>query len=454
MYLFFAAISYLLPFFLPYVWPLEWLFPVFLFFGIQKSSTFSLSIWCSIITAIHLLPIYAALITMASGPLWMKLIGPWFFSAYVSGSFFIWLFITKLCLKKTANINARLILWTISLWLFLLSLELIFLCPFGKIEGVPFFSPLLPMAYEPRALAPLSYVPYSLVLLWYCIITSLISFDFTQAHAKKVGIITFALASAPWIFLSLNQPEPAPPTWLSKVGHLPLSLPGSFSLNTGQAAICHELNQLYKKHPQLKLVIMPESSWNGSALSNAPTLDWLKNHPIENLIIGSFAQEKNRYYNCLYWYHNGLFLQRCDKRHAIPFAERATLNEDLCDQLYFKKSPPICPSEKPRIQLTIPDIDSFTPYICSDFYCAHWPDDSTTAPLLLTANDSWFMPHFQILMALTAQLGAIQWRRPLLYIAYYHAGYMDAYGNKTPIATTSSFKSGTFFDKVQKKDNL
>jgi len=453
MRLFLAAFCYLTPFFIPTTWPLSWLFPAFLYSALCVNSLSALALWSITAAFFQLLPICAALIAMASGPLWMRLIGPFIFVGYVSGYFFGWLTSTRFILKKHSCLISRLTIWTVSLWLFLLSLEYLFLWPFGRMEGVPFFNPLLPMASLPSMLSPLYYLPYPLVLLWFCIITSIIAGLF-ESKKKQYAYYCAALI-APWIIIAWQTPRPTPPTWLSYVGHLPLSLPESLSLDAGQAMIYHELNQLLQKHSSLKLVIMPESSWNGSALSNYPNLEWLVNHPIENLIIGSFAQENKAYYNCLYWYQKGLPIKRCEKRHAIPYAERITLNaKSLCTSLYFKKSPPIYPSKKQRIPLHIPGIERLTPYICSDLYCNNWPDNDTPQTLLVTANDSWFMPHFQILMALAAQWRAAQWMLPMLYIAYHHAGYFDQYGNTNPIATTSALKSGLFFDKVQKKDNL
>lgn len=451
MYLFIAGICYLLPFYLPVLWPLLWLFPSFLFLGIQKKNCFSLSIWCSVVSCIHLLPIYLALIAMASGPLWMKLIGPWFFSAYVSSYFFAWLLLAQYKLKRLSSLYAQLFFWTLALWLFLLSLDYLFLWPFGRLEGVPFFNPLLPMAYAPSMLSPLSYLPFPLVLLWYCAITSIICLCLNNARS---GMIALTLSIAPWLLLVFDAPKPTPPKWLARVGHLPLSMPSSFSLNAAQTLIKYELATLTKKHPQLQLVIMPESSWNSGLLSKRPLLQQCHNQ-ITDLIIGSFAHENSGYYNCLYWYHAGICMQQHQKRHAIPFAERPIWNTDfLSSKLYFHKNAPLSPSCKPRRELKLKGLPSLIPYICSDFFCNPNLDNHVCHTILLTANDVWFIPHFQKLMVLAARFRAIQWRRPLLYIAYYHAGYFDEYGNGASIATTSSFRSGTFFDKAQKKDTL
>lgn len=202
--------------------------------------------------------------------------------------------------------------------------------------------------------------------------------------------------------------------------------------------ICHELDLLKKSHPHLDLIIMPESSWYGITLTNATQLEWLTNHSIANLLIGSFAHEEGADYNALYWYHRGCQMQRCDKRHALPFVERALFSEkSYCSQLFFHKSPPTCASENPRTALSIPGLPPLIPYICSDLYCNRAPGDETSHALLVTSNDSWFMPHFQILMALAARWRAVQWKHPALYISYHHACYFDQFGKAHPIATTA-----------------
>ena len=147
---------YTLPFYLPALWPIAWLFPVFLLHGaLKKISLKAILFWSGSITAIQLLPLCAALIAMAHGPAILKLIAPALLIAYVSLYPITWLFVTNRILQKIDSFDGSLIVWTFSFWIYLLVMEYALLLPFGRCEGYLFINPLLPMAFAPAAIAPL-----------------------------------------------------------------------------------------------------------------------------------------------------------------------------------------------------------------------------------------------------------------------------------------------------------
>ena len=437
-----AALCYLLPFYYPLTWPLLWLFPPLLFHALytEKLSLKALIFLSIAATTLQLLPLCAALVKMAPASSLLKFAPPALLILYVSVYLILWLAVTQKIIK-VHNLFFALGAWTLSLWLYFLFIEYALLWPFGRIEGYLFMNSLLPMAVFPRFLAPLHYFSLAFVLLWFCCITSTIYAAYTSKnHTYKLLLAIFVV---PWLLMAVQNSQDEPPFWLNNVGHLPLTLARSVSINTGQAVICHELDQLYKQNPTIKLIIMPESSWNSALLTDEMQLDWLVGHPIKNLIMGSFAQERQNYFNSLYWYHDGIQTERYDKRQAVPLAERITLSATtLCSKLYFQKSPPVCPSKKARKSLEIPGITRFMPYICSELYCTTHPDDHTgdhtKDTLLVTSNDSWFMSHFQKLMALAARFRAIQWHKAVLYISFHYAQFFDQFGQPSPIATTPS----------------
>ncbi len=432
-----AALCYLIPFYFPIAWPLIWLFPSFLLhLSFYKTlSPKAIIIWSVTVTTFHLLPLCNSLIAMAAGPFLFKLVAPFLLILYVSLYPIAWLMITSALLRSVSSFSLFLFLWTIFFWLYLLVLEYALLWPFGRCEGYLFINPLLPLAFVPHLLAPLHYASMPFVLLWFCCIISTMYGVYVSSHTMY-KLILLAL-SVPWVIVTLHTPTELPPDWLNTVGHLPLSFPYSISVESGQKVIFHELNQLYQNNSSLALIVMPESSWNNALLTHQKKLEWLINHPIKNIIMGSFAEDKKQNYNCLYWYNNGIQSRRHDKRHAIPLTERITLNAlTFCTTLYFQKSPPVSPSPKPRHLLKIPHITTFMPYICSELYCNTSPDDPTYYPLLVTSNDSWFMPHFQKLMALAGRLRGIQWNRSILYISFHYAQFFSQWGDSFTIATT------------------
>ncbi len=432
-----ASICYVLPFYYPQLWPLLWLFPALLFHALySQKPSFKTLIFLSIATiSFQLLPLGDALIKMAPVSL-LKFVPPALLVLYVSLYVIVWLSVTQKIIKAH-DVFFALAAWTTSLWVYFLFIEYALLWPFGRMEGYIFMNPLLPMAVIPQLLAPLSYFSLVFVLLWFCCITSTIYAAYKSKNPKHKLLL--AILVVPWLLMTFQNSQDTPPSWLNNVGHLPLSLAGSVSSDAGQAVICHELDQLYQQNPYLKLVIMPESSWNSAVLTDKMQLDWLVGHPIQHIIIGSFAQEQQNYFNSLYWYCDGIQIERYDKRQAVPLAERITLRATtLCSKLYFQKSPPVCPSKKPHQSLNILEITRFMPYICSELYCNTHPDDHSKDTLLVTSNDSWFMSHFQKLMALAARFRAIQWHRAILYISFHYAQFFDQFGTASPIATTPS----------------
>jgi apolipoprotein N-acyltransferase len=208
----------------------------------------------------------------------------------------------------------------------------------------------------------------------------------------------------------------------------------------GTLLIAYEIEQLAKAHPNLQLIVMPESSWNGLPLNEIFILPAFKNLSIPHIIIGSFTLQNKIHCNSMYWFKRGQRAGRFDKRHAVPFIERIPWGGHLLSKhLFFKQSDPICPSKGSRSSLMIDDGITLLPFICSELFCNNTPYDPLSShPILAACNDWWFgLAWFRQLMLMVAQLRAVQWNRPILYISFYYAEYIDPNGIKHPIATTA-----------------
>ena len=234
----------------------------------------------------------------------------------------------------------KLCIWTVCLLIYLIMVEYALFWPFGRIEGYMFMNPLLPLAatvpgihasheatqdavavgnaWVPSLLAPLHWIPMPVMLLLYCVTTSIISWC-AITHKQFLLLL---LAILTWLLPTLFVQHPTPPSWLNQIGHLPMMLPETMPAARGTVLIAHEVKQLAKQHPELRLIVMPESAWNGLPLNAVYEIPAFKNLSVPHLIIGSFSLQNRMHCNSLYWLANGQRVERFDKQHAVPFIER------------------------------------------------------------------------------------------------------------------------------------
>ncbi len=373
---------------------------------------------------------------MTSAPLYLQLLPTTLLILYVTLYPLGFLMGMSSIFRYASSMTTKFLIWTMGLWLYLLTIDYALFWVFGRVEGYVFMNPLLPLATVPSLLILLHWLSMPAMLFLYCITTSCLSWYLLRRSISNAVLVL--LTTTIWWLPTLFINQHTPPAWLNQVGHLSIILPETMPADRGTTLIAHEVQQLAMQHPDLRLVIMPESAWNGLPLNEITILPALTNLSVPHVIIGSFSLENQIHCNSLYWFAHGTRAGRFDKCHAIPFIERIPWGGDrLCNHLFFKKSDPICPSNTPRSSITANSI-SLVPYICSELFLNNSPyDPICAAPILATCNDWWFgLSYFRQLMLMVAQLRAIQWRRSILYISFYYAQYIDLYGTKHPIATT------------------
>ena len=436
-----SATAYTLPFVAPFhFWWLTFLFPSFLFLALHQNKLLwtDLLIWSLTVSTVHLFPLGNAIIQMTSAPLYVQLLPTILLIMYVTlYPFGLLIGITTLFHRFKPTLFAKLLIWTVSLWLYLLTVDYALFWIFGRMEGYVFMNPLLPLAAAPSLLILIHWLLMPFMLLLYCITTSMISWFLLRRSIANTMLLFLVIVV--WIAPSLLIHSTQPPAWLNQVGHLPMILPETMPAERGSVLIAYEVQQLAMQHPDLRLVIMPESAWNGLPLNEVSELPSLKDLSVSHVIIGSFSLQDQIHYNSLYWFKRGQRAGQFDKCHAVPFIERIPWGGQLlCTKLFFKKSDPICPTKKLRSPLIIDDSITLIPYICSELFMNNnIYDPASTHPILAACNDWWFgLSYFRQLMLMVAQLRAIQWNRPILYISFYYAQYIDPYGIIHPITTT------------------
>lgn len=438
--LFISAICYMLPFITPYhCWWLIFLFPPLLFIALNKKKLhwFDFCAWGITVSTIQIFPLCDAMFYMTNGSVWSRLPLSIALILYVALYPTSWLLLTNTILKKFQSLTQKIFAWTISMWLYLLFVNYALFWIFGQCEGYIFANPLLPLATYPFLLGHLHWLSLPFAFLFYCITTSALTLCILQK--TKSTIICFILITLAWLIPSIFYKSTAAPSWLCAVGHLPIMLPDTIPLEKGAALIAFELKQLKKKYPELQLIILPESAWNGLPCNAITTIHALQDSRLPpDVIIGSFAQENNRNFNSLYWFNSGQLKQRVDKQHAVPFIERIPPGfTTLCNRFFFTKSSPIYPDNHPRQNIAIKNKLTFVPYICSDLFCNNHQTEQSQHPILASCSDWWFrLAYFRQLMILAARFRAIQCSKPLLYISFHYAQFFDQYGTAYPISTT------------------
>ncbi len=399
-----TSLLYAIPFYMPATWPLLFLFLPTLYLLKRPMPFFSCFLFGLTLFSVLLLPIFHALFLMA------QTLYPIITIALYASLFpAIWIWLSFRYLPSSLT------LWTISCWIYFMIIDRLMLSPCGIIEGYFFTHPLIVMPDCIQLLTTITSLP--LVLLYYCTISACI----TQwlRHRNAYNLMIILLCITPSIIPLLYAPLiPTLPPWLARIHPLPIKIP----LQSPHAMIA-ALD--YHAPNSQSIMILPESAWP----SDASCLHQWPNRPA-HLIIGGFKCYTSNRANRLYWIHEKS-IDFFDKKHALPMVERSII--PWIDAYYFTQYSPSITSRNPRPLWHLTEQCDLVPYICSELFFNHTPDDvHPHATILACANDWWFkMPHFQKLMARAARLRAMQWQRPIIFISYHTAAYFDVFGNTT-----------------------
>ncbi len=412
-----SAVLYTLPFYIQSLWWLILFFPPLLFYSIRTKSLTVLSalLWASIISTAHFIPVADALYHMTVGPFYMRLIPGIVLILLCSLYSLTWLLTSNRLVHQTNNPFIQYLIWIGALWIFLLFVDQYLFFMWGRVEGNLFMNPLLPLLQSPLIKLLVKWIGINPSLFIFVTISSTFALPFKR---KMLFFSAF--------FLLLLFPFPSEtnkPEWISTVGHLPIQIPSESSYSIIQ----YRITQLKQQLPDLALIILPESS-TGSC--PPPTNI--------SMIVGSFENHDSYRFNTLYWLSEST-ITKFHKRYPVPFAEYLPpiLSYEWISNLMFKTTMPIPPSTNSRPQWIINQNITLTPYICSELFGHHTPDASLDNPILAVCNDLWFtMPHFKRLMVYAAQLRALQWHCPVLYISYAYGQFFDQFGNTHAITTS------------------
>jgi apolipoprotein N-acyltransferase len=200
-----------------------------------------------------------------------------------------------------------------------------------------------------------------------------------------------------------------------------------------------QIAQLIAQNPDVSCIIIPESAFHAAdILEKEEACQCLNEKNMGkciDIIVGSFRKTDNHYYNTAYHLNDGKVVDYFDKRHAMALTERVPRilqGLSFLDDLYAPGEPPIDPSDNPRTPLVLHNDLQFIPYICSELFFNHLPDDQyPDVPILSLTNDVWIeLSYIQELMIKAAQLRAIQWQRYIVYVSYAFAELITPSGKR------------------------
>lgn len=410
IYLLLSALFYGLPFWFTKLWPLIFLFPACLAYMMltQVITTYHALTWTIVAFGLHCAPIVIGLYQIKHGL--FRLLPPALLMVYVSLCTIIWLLITTRLLHKFANLWIRFTIFAFSLFLYLVCIDQYVLFVFGRREGLIFFNPLILL--PPSLLLPISWWGLNFQLFIFALTTSSIGLFFAKKSLPST--IFLILGFIPWSISYIVKSEFStyqfPP-----IAHIPLICRSQNPSNI----VAEYTKTLLDFYPNLSLAIFPESAFNAQ-FTNISSI----------AIIAGIKQKHATHHTnqaCCILKNQKIY----HKRHAIPLAETPPSYFQLPSHHWLKTSK----NDHPKWHIDA----NFTlvPYICSELFFNHQPDDSFDLPIVALCNDWWFdMPHFKKLMALAARIRAIQWQRPIIYVSYSYAQIFDEYGHGHPLVTT------------------
>jgi hypothetical protein len=434
-----------LPFIEPiYLWPLIFVFPLPIFFNrttITNNAFLHGYLWGLVNLSIQLSGINRALLTITHGSIGIRVIIPVLLvciQAVIPGLLF---FIgSKIIHHYSCGRRKRIAIQAAIFLLFFLYFEYAALWFTGTIEGYSLVNLIIPLMHLPFFRLILAHSNHLIMLGIIIGIPTVFAIGWNR-QKSRLGLAFFCGIIFCTIYsIQFFNPKPQkPPLWISEIVALPFIFYVPHNMSFLMFAVAQELKKIVHKYPHTSLVIMPESSLYCSFLHLEDLTNLLSEKEVSkplHFIAGSFSFSNNQYHNALYWIDNGKLKTCYYKRHTMFLTERIPfwLQKTFVEKIFFSQSPIIVQSTNKRPLLEINDEIKLVPYICSELFFNHQPDDTFEKyPILAISNDRNFLPYIADLMVNHAQRIAITWNRPIIYVSFLHHVYIDTSGALFPL---------------------
>jgi apolipoprotein N-acyltransferase len=307
-------------------------------------------------------------------------------------------------------------------------------------EGYFLLYPLLPLAEYPAVLSLMPLLGKGPLMVLLLGTNAAMTIPFITQHtiirwgAPLLGIL-------PWVIQGVSAPaRKTPPAWLDRIAAIHKKFVSVPTPMHAAEEIQKDVIRILQSYPHVEVVLFPESSLYKLNLDTSRELATYWNHkaigkPI-SLLIGAIKWEEAINRNTIYWVYDGTVKESFNKRHAMAVTEAiGWYRIPFLKRLFHENHELVEASTNPRVPFPLlPDV-SFIPYICSELFFNDTPDDQYPQAIITElANDYWAKStYIRHLMFLAARFKAIEWQRPIIYVSYYHNGFLDTEGTITPL---------------------
>ncbi len=185
--------------------------------------------------------------------------------------------------------------------------------------------------------------------------------------------------------------------------------------------------RIYQKLAALNIqsgvIVAPESTFPFPLNQHPEVVElWSSVLPKDvHLLIGSQRKEGKKFYQTVYWLHEGRIKNYYDKRHRVIFTEgvpAAFENTSWAKDLFLGDKVSISAGTRDGVVFDVGEGIRVWPQLCSELFMKDSLQVQGVDMVLWLVNDSWFPPYFRKQLARLAQVRANQIGVPLLYVTH------------------------------------
>jgi len=294
---------------------------------------------------------------------------------------------------------------------------------FGQEQGYSFGLPLLPLAAQPQWLHWLPALKHQGLLLLLIFFQMLVVVGFLKDRRYWVAAVICFLPFAHGWFVS--KPGKPKPDFLKNIAFVPTPEKNMNHQLDAAQEITYALQEAAGERSDANLFIMSENSYPFILDKDIEQM-WKDVLPEgTSLLIGAHRKRDSKLFNSLFLLGERPIIKCYDKSSCFFITERPCW---AFNTLFLKNKKGFSSNTNKRKPLGIPNVCSFSPYICSDLFFAteaHCPDQTDT-PLLVAVNDRVLSAtsYLQYLALLFAVFKSIEWQRDTLYVGYSGAAWI------------------------------